>query len=175
MSKRELKQNSKPRNKKLSKKIITDENAHPKDKFAFVKIMKEQNMLYNFNILNKYFTNFSKECADSILELAPEKRTIDNIKKCVYRSTNKIYGEFIIQTQPIRRLEKNISSTSSKKPMNPFIVFCTRHREDYTAKYPEITNQRMITRMMSRDWKTFSREKKEKFIDTTTSTKDKDY
>jgi hypothetical protein len=174
MSKQELKQNSKPRNKRLSKKIITDDNAHPKDKFAFVKVMKEQNMLYNFTTLNKYFTNFYKECADSILELEPEKRTKENFKKCIYRATNKIYGEFILQTQPIRRL-KNGEPLSAKKPMNPFIVFCTRHREDYNAKYPEITNQRMITRLMSRDWKTFSREKKEKFIDTTTSIKNKDY
>lgn len=167
MSKQELRQNSKPRNKKLSKKIIRDENAHPKDKFAFVKIMKEQNMLYNFNTLNKYFTNFSKECSDSILELDPENLNEQSIKKCIYRATNKIYGEFINQTQPIRRVDKISSVSSEQKSMNPFIVFCTRHRYDYNLKYPDIKNQRMITRLMSSDWKTFSREKKEKFIDTT--------
>jgi hypothetical protein len=169
MSKQELRQNSKPRNKKLLKKIIRDENAHPKDKFAFVKIMKEQNILYNFNTLNKYFTGFSKECADSILELEPKNRNIQNIKNCIYRATNKIYGEFIIKTQAIRRVEKNDLIMSCTKPMNPFIVFCSRHREDYIEKYPDITDQRIITRLMSRDWKTFSREKKEKFIDTTSS------
>lgn len=60
--------------------------------------------------------------------------------------------------------QSSSSSSSQKRPMNAFLIFCKRHRSVVKSKYPHLEN-RSITKILGEWWAALDADQKQKYTE----------